>query len=246
MNRIRTLIHLHTDYSFDSNISLESLIDHARRENIGCVAVTDHDTIEGARRLAGMVAGRGSLKVIVGEEVTTSQGHLIGLFLRERVEPGMSARETATAIRKQGGLVLLPHPFVNMFGCGLGSVSDEIAHLIHAVEVNNAQNLFDGPDRKADLFARRHALPAFVGADSHRRSSIGPCLQIMNDFHSPATFLASLNGATLQPGRHPLSYFAAMGLQVAQHMLGLSLPEGFGANARTLPIEAPPAAAAAA
>ena len=97
---IKTLIHVHTNYSYDSDISVETLADCLKREGIGCVAVTDHDTIQGAILLQSLT----DAKVIVGEEITTRDGHLIGLFLKRRIEPGMSAMETARAIREQGVL----------------------------------------------------------------------------------------------------------------------------------------------
>ncbi len=226
MRLIKTLIHLHTDYSYDSDISLDTLARSIEAEDIGCVAVTDHDTITGALHLRRKT----NAKVIVGEEVTTRDGHLIGLFLSERVRPGMSARDTAMAIRDQGGIVLAPHPFVRAFGCGLGDVTERIVDLIDAVEVNNAQNFLSRPDRLADRFASEHGLPKFCGADSHMTMSIAPCHQMMPDFDSPATFIDSLCQAELSPGRHPLAFFAATGYRLACHYAGLSLGGTFGAN----------------
>jgi len=226
MGPIKTLIHLHTDYSFDSNISLDTLADSARREGIGCIAVTDHDTIEGAKRLQGI----SDLRIIVGEEITTRDGHLIGLFLDEHIRPGMSTRETALAIRRQGGLVFLPHPFVSAFGCGLGDACWDIVDLIDAVEVCNGQNLSTKADRRAAQFAETFGLTKYVGADSHMAGSIVPCCQFMDSFETPTEFLASLRNAELKPGRHPLWYFAATAYRVARSMAGLSLPHGFGVN----------------
>ena len=221
---MKTLIHVHTDYSFDSNISVEALAAFAKSEGFGCLAVTDHDTIEGARRLAAIT----DAKVIVGEEVTTREGHLIGLFLEQRVPPGMSARDTALAIREQGGLVLVPHPFVALFECGLQQVTWEIADLIDAVEINNAQNLLPGPDRKAKRFASELGLATFVGSDSHINTSIAPCYQLMRDFSSASDFLGALRLAKLVPGRHPLSYFIGAAQRTIRHRVGLGLPDGFG------------------
>ncbi|MFQ5592204.1 MAG: PHP domain-containing protein [Phycisphaerae bacterium] len=220
MNRIKTLIHTHTDYSYDSNISLRALAEFAEAEGFGCIAVTDHDTIEGAVRLQCMT----SAKVIVGEEVTTREGHLLGLFLKEAVPPGMSVVETAGAIRDQGGLVLLPHPFVRVFGCGLGKLAWVLAHLFDAVEVNNAQNLRSTPERRAHEYADRLGMITFAGADSHLASSIAPCYQIMHDFDGPEAFLESLRTAELKEGRHPMRYFAHIAKQVALSMVSLPVP----------------------
>jgi len=241
VNQIKTLLHVHTDYSFDSNISLPVLAEFADVHGFGCIAVTDHDTIEGALRFRAMTR----MKVIVGEEITTRDGHLIGLFLQQRIRPGMSARDTTLAIREQGGLVFLPHPFVSAFGCGLRDAAFGIADLVDAVEINNAQNLLSRPDRKAAWFARQFGFPGYVGADSHDRRSIAPCYQIMPNFDGPAEFLDALRNAELRMGRHPLSYFAATAARLVRHYAGLALPPGFGANARVevspaiLPIACP-------
>jgi hypothetical protein len=226
MNRLKTLIHVHTDYSFDSDISVPCLAEFAVREGIGCVAVTDHDSIDGARHLCEIA----DIKVIIGEEVTTRDGDLIGLFLQEWIRPGMSARATAEAIREQGGLVLLPHPFVSVFGHGLGRTSWGIADWIDAVEVHNAQNVLRRPDRRAAEFARERGLPVYVGADSHSRHSIAPCFQIMPDFDGTQGFLTALQAAEFVSGRHNPSYFVGAGLRIARAALGLPLPAGFGAN----------------
>ncbi len=227
MERIKTLMHVHTDYSYDSDISLDTLAQFAESHGFGCVAVTDHDTIDGARRLRGLT----DVKVIVGEEVTTRDGHLIGLFLRERVRSGMSALDTAKAVRDQGGLVLLPHPFVRAVGCGLGDVAWRIADLVDAVEVHNAQNLNGAADRRASRLADQVGLVKFVGADSHASYSIAPCYQLMADFNGPSDFLNSLQAAELRPGRHPLRYFAGAACRVARYVMGLPPPAGFGACA---------------
>ncbi|MBI4719321.1 MAG: PHP domain-containing protein [Planctomycetes bacterium] len=227
MARWKTLIHVHTDYSFDSDISLPVLAAFLHDRGFGCIAVTDHDTIEGARRLRGMT----DIQVIIGEEVSTREGHLIGLFLKEPVRPGLSAADTARAIREQGGLVLLPHPFVKAFGCGLGDRVWRLLHLIDAVEVNNAQSFFPGPDRQARQLARETGLPAFVGADSHMRRSIAPCYQWMPAWDDPASFLAALRNAELVRGRHGIPYFVSTTLRVLRHGVGLPLPDGFGRNA---------------
>ena len=223
---IKTLIHIHTDYSYDSNITLETLARFADRNGFACLAVTDHDTIEGALRLQSMTQTR----IIVGEEITTLDGHLIGLFLQERIRPGMPARDTADAIREQGGLVLAPHPFVKAFGCGLGDTAWEIADRIDAVEVFNAQNPWAGADAQADEFADRLALPKFVGTDTHYAGSIAPAFQVMPDFSDPAGFLASLRSARRTVKRHPLRYFASAAYRTARYLLGLSSPPTFGAR----------------
>lgn len=200
---MKTLIHVHTNYSYDSDIPVEALADFVLREEIDCIAVTDHDTIEGAVRLQAMT----DCRVIVGEEVSTRDGHLIGLFLKHHVEPGMSAMDTARAIRDQGGLVLVPHPFIRSFGCGLRKKTVEIAEFIDAVEIFNSQNLSPLADWEAIRFAKKRELPTFVGSDSHSTMSIAPAYQMMPAFDSPEEFLISLQSAVFTRRLHPARYF---------------------------------------
>ncbi len=229
MKTIKTVIHLHTDYSPDSDISAADLARFARAHDVGCLAVTDHDEIEGALRVREIAPCR----VIIGEEVTTRDGHLIGLFLTDWIPPGMSAQETAEEIRRQGGVVLLPHMYARVFGCGLRSVAEEMINLIDAVEVVNAQHLSTAPDRRADAFARRHGLPRYVGSDAHLPSSIGPCYQMMPPFETPDEFTDALRRATLVPGYHPwLRYTLPMYIRAARYLVGLPFPAHVGVNSK--------------
>ena len=191
------------------------------------MAVTDHDTIEGALRFRNRTPAR----VLVGEEISTRDGHLIGLFLQAHVRAGYSALDTAKAIREQGGLVLVPHPFVKVFGCGIRHRARTMIDWIDAVEINNAQNLLRRPDREAARFAAEFGLTPYVGADSHMASSIAPCYQILRDFEDAAGFLRALDAAELQTGRHRLPVFASTGFRLVGGWAGLPLPGEFGANA---------------
>lgn len=224
---IKTVIHVHTDYSPDCDIAVEFLAARARDLGIGCIAVTDHDAIDGARRLRDLAP----FKVIVGEEVSTRDGHLIALFIEKLIPPGMSARETALAIKAEGGLVLLPHMFARAFGCGLRRAALDILDLIDAVEVNNAQSLTSRADRLAVRFAQRHRLVTYAGSDAHLPCSVAPCFQEMDDFHSPAEFLRSLAAARLVRGYHPLRYMIPMCYRSARCLLGLPFPAHVGVNA---------------
>ena len=101
---------MHTNFS-DGWPTPFDLVAHARVTGLDVIAVTDHDTIEGALRACDHAAGRSKLEVIVGEEVSSRNGHIVGLFLERRVRPGMSAAATVHAIHDQGGLAIAVHPF---------------------------------------------------------------------------------------------------------------------------------------
>jgi len=226
---VKTVFHVHTDYSDDSNASVQDVLEDAGRYGVGCVAITDHDTIEGALELAS-VAGK-DLDVIVGEEISTADGHLIGLFLRESVEPDMPVRRTAEAIRNQGGLVVVPHPFNLMFGCSLRDKTFDILDLIDVVEVANAQNLSPIPNLKAAAFATEHGLPTIVGTDTHHRGYLDSCYQFMAPFDGPRGFLTALAEATPYAAPHPLTYFARSAYVICRFKLGLGIPPAYGRNA---------------
>ncbi len=226
---LRTVFHVHTDHSRDGETPVAELLDEAREHRVDCMAITDHDTLDGALHAAALAGD--CPRIIIGEEISTADGHLIGLFLERTVAPGMPLRHTAEQIRAQGGLVIVPHPFNRLFDCGVNERIADIIDLIDAVEVCNAQNLLSRPNRRAAAFAQRHGLTPIVGSDAHLRGSLAACWQWMEPFEDAAGFLESLRAATLVPGRHATGYFLrAVGL-ILRYRLGLGFPAGFGSNA---------------
>jgi predicted metal-dependent phosphoesterase TrpH len=216
MQRLKTVIHIHTNYSFDSNTTPEELLETARQRGVDCLAITDHDEIDGA------LAAReiGGAQIIVGEEISSADGHVIGLFLTERIPPGLRVEETAERIRAQGGLVLVPHPFASL--CRDSLHADALQRLlpwVDAVEVHNAQNPLPWENWRALRFARRHGLTQFVGDDTHIRGYLAACYQRLPEFDGPTGFLTALGQAELQRGRFGPSYFAAIGAPHVRRVL---------------------------
>ncbi len=235
MGWLKTVIHVHTHYSPDSNLSPGELLAAAAREGIDCLAITDHDEIRGALE----VRRAGGVRVIVGQEISTRDGHLIGLFLRERIPPGLSAERTCERIRAQGGLVLAPHPFARLCSHSLRGAARRLVGWLDAVEVLNAQNPLVWEDARAARFARRHGLAVYVGADAHLRGRIGPAYQMMPPFEGPDEFLAALRGARLCRGRYGPRYWLGM---TYQHLWGKVFgapPRGFGERAAPRQTAAP-------
>ncbi len=228
---LKTVIHVHTNYSYDANTSPEELITTARRQGVDCLAVTDHDEIAGAfeaRRLA--TAGPRLVHVIIGEEISSTDGHILGLFLHERVPPGLTGEETAATIRAQGGLVLAPHPFSTLCDDSLLGAMERLAPLFDAIEICNAQNPLPWQDTRAARFAQRHGITAYVGADSHIRGYLAAACQLMPAFDGPAAFRAALRHAELCPGRFGPAYFATMGTRHLWVRLTGRVWPGFGVN----------------
>ncbi len=214
MTRLKTVVHVHTHYSYDSNASCADVLDAARRQGVDCVAITDHDTLEGAwecRELSAeqATAGLRPVRVIVGAEISSTDGHILGLFLREPVPRRLSGEETARRIRAQGGVVLAAHPAAWLCNASLRYAAlERLLPWLDGVEVCNAQNPLLWEDRRARRFARRHGIAAFVGADSHVRGHLDGCYQELPDFDGPEGFRRSLQAAELHPGRFAPSYFA--------------------------------------
>jgi predicted metal-dependent phosphoesterase TrpH len=200
-------LHCHTRASFDSLASPESVVRAALARGLTHLAITDHDRIDGAleaREIAARVgdAESGRLKVIVGEEVRTADGDLIALFLERAVPPGMSAPETVAAIREQGGLVGIPHPFDRFRGTltrtpGMAAV---VPH-VDWIEAHNARLVGRGNERAAD-FAREHGLPGVAVSDAHSVLEVGVAYTVLTGDPSTADgMLAALASSQLVPGR---------------------------------------------
>lgn len=230
--RLKTVIHAHTNYSYDANTSPEELVAAAREQGVDCIAVTDHDEI------AGALAAReiGGVRIIVGEEISSADGHIIGLFLHEWVPPGLSAEETARRVHAQGGLVLAPHPFATLCDNSLHAAGlAKLRPYLDAVEVHNAQNPLPWQDARAAAYARREGLVAYVGADTHIRGYLAAAFQWIPDFDGPGAFLDGLRQAEFRRGRFGPWYFAQMGFRhVWDELTGRRL-DGFGANVRARP-----------
>ena len=208
-------LHLHTSWSHDCSIDVDELLDHAEAQGLGAIAVTDHNVIGGALEAAERARGR-RLTVIPGEEVKTAdQGEVIGLFLREEIPRGMSFGETIEAIRAQGGLVYLPHPFDRMHAIPKPETLHRHLAEIDVLEVYNARLLFEGYNEEALRFARKYNLTSGAGSDAHVLAGVGTGAVRMRRFSGPEEFLVSLHDAEVL--RRPKSLAYLQGLKwVAQ------------------------------
>ena len=160
---IRVGIQIHTVYSPCSLTPLAALERERLRLGLDVLAITDHDTIEGARAFRRLSSGR----VIIGEEVSTKEGDLIGLFLQETIPPGLSARETAERIKAQGGLVYVPHAFDISRHALRPRVLQDLVPWIDVVEVGNSRTYLPFVETFAVRFAQRHHKVLSCGSDAH-------------------------------------------------------------------------------
>ncbi|MEM2169793.1 MAG: PHP domain-containing protein [Candidatus Bathyarchaeia archaeon] len=195
-------LHTHTRYSYDAFTPLQSVIWVCKRRGINCIAVTDHNEIEGALRLQEIAP----FKVIVGEEIRTTEGEIIGLFLTKRIPPLLSPERTIDEIRRQGGLVYLPHPFENQHRDAhfTDHRLEQLVAQIDIIEAFNARNLDPDSNRLALEFARAHGLLVGAGSDAHSLFEFGNAYVRMEPFETKEQFLQNLASARIQAHQTPL------------------------------------------
>ena len=194
-------LHCHTSASFDCLASPESQVRAAAARGLTHLAITDHDRIDGALRVRD--AAPEGLTVIVGEEVKTADGDLIALFLERAVPPGRPARETIDAVRAQGGLVGIPHPFDRYRGSMLKDPRLEaIAQLVDWVEAHNARIVGGSGNERAAAFALEMGLPGVAVSDAHSTVEVGVAYTVVTvDPSTPEGLLAALTNVELVTGR---------------------------------------------
>jgi predicted metal-dependent phosphoesterase TrpH len=202
-------LHMHTEHSHDCSVPVSALLDQAEAIGLGAVAITDHNTFAGAREALELAKGR-RIRVIPGEEVKTTAGEVIGLFLQEEIPRGMSMADTIAAIRDQGGVVYLPHPFDR-----LHSIPDARtlhAHLadIDVFEVYNAKLLLEGFNDEALRFARRYNLTMGAGSDAHVLQAIGTGGVRIRAFETPEEFLLGMRTAEILRRPKSLVYLQSL------------------------------------
>jgi predicted metal-dependent phosphoesterase TrpH len=191
---VRVDMHSHTMFSGDSTTTLDEIAESVTEAGIDVLCVTDHNAIEGALRLQKALESDGVCRVVVGEEVRTHTGEIIGLFLSERIPFGASAAETARQIRSQGALVYIPHPFDPMRRNLTEPSLEELtaAGLVDAIEAHNSKTSLKSLNSRALGFGVEHGLALGAGSDAHVPLALGSAFVEMPDFDGPSDFLAKL------------------------------------------------------
>jgi glycosyltransferase involved in cell wall biosynthesis len=203
-------LHLHTEWSHDCSIPTEDLLDHAEAIGLGGIAVTDHNVFGGALE-AVELAGTRDLVVIPGEEIKTDdQGEVIGLFLEEEITRGMTFADTIAAIRDQGGIVYLPHPFDRLHAIPDPATIHRHLAEIDVLEVYNARLLRDSFNDEALRFARKYGLLQGAGSDAHVLQGLGTGVVRMRRFDGPEEFLLSLRMAEILRRPKSLAYLQSL------------------------------------
>lgn len=196
-------LHIHTSYSHDCSITPEELLAACDELGLGAIAVTDHNTIDGAREVARLAPPH--IVVIVGEEIKTSEGEIIGLYLEEEIPAGLSAEETIERIKEQGAIVYVPHPFDPLHLTPSYEFLASHAADIDIIEVYNPRITFTGFNEKARRLALKYDIPGGAGSDCHVIEGLGTAMLSLARFSSPGELVASLRAADIIRSRkHPL------------------------------------------
>jgi hypothetical protein len=190
---IRVDLHNHTHYSPDSILSPKQFVREAMRRRLDAVAVTDHNTIRGALPVRELA----DFSVIIGEEVRSKDGEILGLFLSEEIPKGLSAGDTIARIKDQGGIVGVPHPFDSLRSA---LREDELlAHIdqIDFIEGLNARMVFPSHNEKAREFAAARNLPVTAGSDAHSAWEVARVWAEIPPFEGATDFIAALRQGRL-------------------------------------------------
>jgi predicted metal-dependent phosphoesterase TrpH len=187
--------HCHTTFSADSLSRPEALLAQCVSKGIGRIAITDHNTIRGARQAQAI----DPLRVVVGEELMTTRGELLAYYVQEELPKGLTPQEAIRELRQQGAVISVSHPFDRARN-GSWDPADllEIVPLVDAIETFNARCQGNAPNLKAQAFAAAHNLPGTAGSDAHLLSEVGQVTLRLTEFTNARELLMALQHAQPQ------------------------------------------------
>lgn len=200
----------------DCATPLEQIIARCLEVGINCLAIADHNTIAGALRLKEMAP----FPIIIAEEILTSCGEVIGLFLKEEIPSKLPIEETVARIKAQDGLVCIPHPYDTLrLSAFRNQAFETIMPQVDIVEVFNSRSLFPGSSAKAWRLAHKYGKLASAGSDAHTPSEIGNAYVEMPEFNGQDEFLASLaRGRIFGRRSNPLVHFSSTWARLRKHL----------------------------
>jgi len=197
--QVKVDLHVHSTYSSDSVITPKELVYYAKKSGLTAVAVTDHNQVEGARKIAKET----DFLIIPGTEVSSLGGHIVGLNVQEAIPKGLCTEETVDRIHDASGVAIACHPFV-LFK---GSVGKHVNENFDAVETKNASSFpFKSAARKADLLADRFGLPKVAGTDAHIPQAIGCAYTVIEAELNIEAILKSIVDGRCHPVGGPIQF----------------------------------------
>ncbi len=185
-------LHTHSELSHDGRDPVGLLLEQASAVGLDALAVTDHDEIDASIEAAEMASDYG-LVGIVGMEVTCAAGHVLAFGIEEIVPSGLGFDETLAAIREQGGIAVVPHPFQKTRHGVAAHVTDEQLASADAIEVYNSRLFTGRSNRQAEKFAVRNGLPMTAGSDAHISEMVGQAVtEVGADDRSAEAILSAI------------------------------------------------------
>ena len=181
MNKYKIEFHVHTCYSKDSVLTYPFLLFMLKLKRINCIAVTDHNEIYGAVKYKEKLS-KHSISVIIGEEIFSSDGEIIGLFLKEKIPANLTAEETVKRIKEQGGIVYVPHPYDNKRAKTVLK-KEKISKLkkeIDFIEIHNGRNISDEYSIMQEKIQKEYNINPIIGSDAHTFYELGRNYCIVN------------------------------------------------------------------
>ena len=198
---IRIDLHTHSEASIDGGITPEQYAEILQNEVLDVIAITDHNRIDFAK---GMEKALGSERIIVGEEISTLDGDIIGLYLSDFVKPGMSAKETADAIHAQNGLVYVPHPFEKIRNGIQQDILNGIVDKIDIIESYNGRALTKKHGIEANTWAVKNKIPGCASSDAHGALGVGHTYTTLNTRPNRHTLISELPNGSIAHNRPPI------------------------------------------
>lgn len=196
-------LHTHSEASADGATTAEQYADILASEALDFIAITDHDRIDFA---LGLHAALGE-KIIVGQEITTSEGEIIGLYINKQVQPNMSALKTAKAIHAQGGLVYVPHPFEKVRkGLQLATLQ-AISEHVDIIEIHNGRAFTKKYSIKAATWAKINGKAGAASSDAHGKKGLGHTYAVVQEAPSRGNLVSVLKMTALTYKRPPLQTY---------------------------------------
>ena len=214
-------LHCHTYRSKDSLASPRALLEVCRRRGIDKLAVTDHNSLRGALEAAELAPE----VIIVGEEILTTEGELLGYFMTEEIPRGLSPEETIDRLRRQGAVISVSHPCdYARQGAWREEVLRPLLPRLDALEAFNARTYGDGPNARAAALARQAGLPGLAGSDAHAPFEVGRGLTVLEEFRDAESFRRALATARLVTRRSPAWVHLVSRYAVFRKKLGWRAP----------------------
>ncbi len=198
MTHFNVELHCHTYHSSDSLMLPQQILQACDRRGIDRIAITDHNSIAGARETAALDPER----VIIGEEILTTEGEILGYFVKEEIPEGLPPMDVVERLKAQGAVISISHPFDLTRGCrwSMETLETIIPH-IDALEVFNARCWNDKPNDRASDFARNAGLLATAGSDAHAPVEVGRAYMMLPAFYDADSFKEVLAHARIMGRR---------------------------------------------